>query len=92
MPGFIDTMAAVTAGGGLGPMFRSLQKTRDKKLKDEERAKERAERDVKEGTEKAADLPEYRKGGRVKKTGPAKLHKGEMVVRKSPRKRARRGR
>jgi hypothetical protein len=31
-------------------------------------------------------LPSYRKGGRVKKTGPAKLHRGEVVV---PKKKAR---
>lgn len=41
--------------------------------------KERAE----EGAKK---MMEYRKGGRVQKTGPAKLHRGEAVVRKKPRK------
>jgi hypothetical protein len=32
----------------------------------------------------------YHKGGRVKKTGVAKLHKGEVVVRKLSRKKNRR--
>jgi hypothetical protein len=35
----------------------------------------------------AAGTPSYRKGGRVKTTGPAKLHKGEAVI--SDRKKAR---
>lgn len=36
-----------------------------------------------------ATAPAYRKGGRAKKTGPAELHKGEMVERKTPRKKPR---
>lgn len=38
----------------------------------------------KEATNKALEgkLPEYKKGGMVKKTGPAKLHKGEKVLTK----------
>lgn len=32
------------------------------------------------------NLPSYRKGGKVRKTGPARLHKGELVV---PRKKVR---
>lgn len=39
--------------------------------------------------ENASKMAEYRKGGRAKESGPAKLHKGEAVVRKSPRKKAR---
>ena len=34
----------------------------------------------------AATMRRYRKGGRVEKTGPANVHKGEAVVRKKPRK------
>jgi hypothetical protein len=39
----------------------------------------------KEATNKAIEgkMPEYKKGGMVKKTGPAKLHKGERVLTKS---------
>lgn len=47
--------------------------------------KERAE-------EHAATLQKYRQGGRVQKTGPAELHKGEAVVRKSPRRTSRQSR
>lgn len=32
---------------------------------------------------KSGEMPEYKKGGMVKKTGPAKLHKGERVLTKS---------
>jgi hypothetical protein len=39
--------------------------------------------------ENAATMQKYRKGGRVEKSGPAQLHKGEAVVRKSSRKKAR---
>jgi hypothetical protein len=39
--------------------------------------------------EQLKKLPKYRKGGRVKNTGLAVLHKGEMVVRKGNRKRSR---
>ena len=28
-------------------------------------------------------MPSYKKGGKVKKTGPAKLHKGEVVLKAS---------
>lgn len=34
-------------------------------------------------------IPGYRKGGRVKRSGPTKLHKGEIVVRKKTRKKTR---
>jgi hypothetical protein len=44
--------------------------------------KERAE-------ESAKTMASYRKGGRVKETGPALLHKGEAVVRKAARKKTR---
>jgi len=37
----------------------------------------------------AATMQKYRKGGRVKETGPAVLHKGEAVVRKTARKKDR---
>ena len=37
----------------------------------------------------AAAVPKYRKGGRVKKSGPSELHAGEAVVRKTSRKKAR---
>ena len=28
----------------------------------------------------AVNMPSYKKGGRVRKTGPARLHKGEVVL------------
>jgi len=28
----------------------------------------------------AVSMPSYKKGGKVKKTGPARLHKGEVVL------------
>jgi hypothetical protein len=44
----------------------------------------------KERTEQgAATMQKYRMGGRVKRTGPAKLHEGEAVVRKAARKNTR---
>ena len=44
----------------------------------------------KERSEQNADtMQKYRKGGRVKETGPALLHKGEAVVRKTTRKKNR---
>jgi hypothetical protein len=39
--------------------------------------------------EGAATMQRYKQGGRVASTGPAQLHKGEAVVRKSPRKKPR---
>jgi hypothetical protein len=39
--------------------------------------------------EKAGELQGYRKGGRVKETGSAKLHKGEAIARKPSRKKSR---
>jgi len=44
--------------------------------------KERAE-------EGAATMQKYRKGGRVEKTGPAVVHKGEAIIRKTSRKKNR---
>ena len=41
------------------------------------------------GEQNAATMASYRKGGEVKRTGPAKLYKGEQVVRKKPRKTSR---
>jgi len=38
------------------------------------------------------DVPSYKRGGRVRKTGLAKLHKGEKVLTKGQAKRFRRGR
>lgn len=44
----------------------------------------------KERTEEgAATMQKYRQGGRAQKTGPAKLHEGEAVVRKTTRKNTR---
>lgn len=60
-----------------------------KEKKKDTRADELAERNIQEGTAKASSADGYRKGGRVKKTGSAKLHKGEIVVRKPTRKTAR---
>jgi hypothetical protein len=37
----------------------------------------------------AQTMQQYRKGGRVKETGPALVHKGESVVRKTSRKKTR---
>ena len=31
----------------------------------------------------AVSMPSYKKGGKVKKTGPARLHKGEVVLKAS---------
>lgn len=39
--------------------------------------------------ENAATMQRYRQGGRVQKTGAAQLHRGESVVRKPARKKAR---
>jgi hypothetical protein len=39
--------------------------------------------------QKSATTRGYKKGGKVRKTGPAILHKGEAVVRVKPRKSAR---
>jgi hypothetical protein len=41
--------------------------------------------------ENAKTMQSYRKGGEVSKTGPAKLHAGEKVVRKPSRKKTRSG-
>ena len=39
--------------------------------------------------ENASRMASFRKGGRVEKTGPAKLHRGEAVARKKPRSKSR---
>jgi hypothetical protein len=41
------------------------------------------------GEQGAATMQKYRQGGRVQKSGPAQLHKGEAVVRKTLRKKTR---
>ena len=41
------------------------------------------------GEQNAATIQSYKKGGEVRKTGPALLHKGEEVVRNKPRNKAR---
>jgi hypothetical protein len=45
------------------------------------------------GTSKVpGNVPQYKRGGLVRKTGQAELHKGEAVARKKPRKSSRSGR
>jgi hypothetical protein len=63
-----------------------------KEKKKDSRAVETAQRNLQEGSAKAAGEDSYRKGGRVKRTGPAKLHKDEVVVhsRKTSRRTGRR--
>lgn len=54
----------------------SLQKAGASQMED-------AREDIRSGNlnrQQPLNLPNYRKGGKVKKTGPARLHKGEVVV------------